>query len=229
MAFLRFFRIQMPKILTALKTNRLELNKIQQDLERLLIMEQNYASKELTECQYGYCIKAAIATFGVALWIKDEEHRFLFVNQACCHLILNCSEEAALELRDTDFRNDALAAECIKSDKKVMGSQKTMRFIEHAVYPDGKEIFLDVVKSPRLEHGRVVGTIGSGVVITDSIPKGIRDQGRASNSIEIQVNATMGTRKLVELLERRKTGARTNRDDAMYERGRRGDQQSDSR
>lgn len=218
MLFLNFFRTQLPKILRDFKISRLELTKIQHDLERLLIMEQNYASKELTNCQYGYCIKTAIDTFGVALWVKDADHRFLFVNRACCHNILKCSEEEALNLTDIDFKDDALSTECIKSDKKVMSSRKTMRFIEHAVYPDGKEIFLDIVKSPRIEDGEVIGTIGSGVVITNSIPKGIRDQHRLSNSIEIALDAAMGTRKLVELIERRKNGKRNTKDDSKFQK-----------
>lgn len=216
MYFLNFFRNQLPIILQDLKVTRLELTKLQSDLERLLIMEQNCASSELTACQYGYCIKTAIDTFGVALWIKDVDHCFIFVNQACCHNILKRSEEEALNLTDVDFADDALATECIKSDKMVMSSKKTMRFLEHAVYSDGKEIFLDVVKSPRLEDGIVVGTIGSAIVITDSIPKGIRDQHRRSNSIEVPVDSTMGTRKLIQLLERRKDGARSKNDDTKF-------------
>lgn len=216
MAFTSFFRQEVPNILGNLKITRLELSKVQSDLERLLIMEQNYATEEQTECQYGCNIKAAIDTFGVALWIKDENYRFIFVNQACCYHILKCREEEALALTDTDFEKDALARECLKSDKKVMESQKTMRFIEHAVYEDGKEIFLDIVKSPRIKYGDVIGTIGSGVVITDSIPKGIRNQHRKSNSIEIPVDLSIGTRKLVEILERRRDGSRTGADDEVY-------------
>lgn len=217
MAFLSFFRSEVPNILSSLKVTRLELSKTQNDLERLLIMEQNYATEETTECQYGCYIRAAIDTFGVALWIKDENHKFVFVNRACCHYILKCEEEEALNFTDTDFEKDALARECLKSDKKVMESQKTMRFIEHAVYEDGKEIFLDIVKSPRIKHGEVIGTIGSGVVITNSIPEGIRNQHRKSNSIEVPVDLSIGTRKLVEILERRRDGKRAESDDETYQ------------
>lgn len=215
MAFLSFFRSEVPNILSSLKITRLELRKAQNDLERLLIMEQNYATEEQTECQYECYIRAAIDTFGVALWIKDEDHKFIFVNQACCHHILKCGEEEALNLTDTDFENDALAKECLKSDKKVMESRKTMRFIEHAVYSDGVGVFLDIVKSPIIKLNEVVGTIGSGVIITESIPKGIRGQHRKSNSIEIPVSSSLGTRKLGEVLERRKSH-REKSDDNKY-------------
>jgi PAS domain-containing protein len=217
MAFVSFFRQTMPGILTDLKVHRLALAKMQNDLEQLFIVEQNHASPILTECQYGHCIKSAIETFGVALWVKDKDHKFIFANEACCNHILKCSQEEALNFTDTDFENDALAKECLKSDKKVMESRKTMRFIEHAVYSDDKEIFLDIVKSPRIEAGKVVGTIGSGIVITDSIPKAIRDQHRKSNSIEIPVAASMGTMKLIELIERRKEGGRDEKDDKKFQ------------
>lgn len=217
MAFVSFFRRVMPGILADLKVHRLALAKMQNDLEQLFIVEQDYASSILTECQYGHCIKSAIDTFGVALWVKDKEHKFVFVNEACCRHILRCSEEEALNFTDTDFKNDALAVECIKSDKKVMESRKTKRFIEHAVYENNEEIFLDIVKSPRIESGEVIGTIGSGIVITDSIPKAIRDQHRKSNSIEIPVDASMGTMKLIELIERRKEGARDKKEDKKFQ------------
>lgn len=218
MAFISFFRREMPKILSDLKVNRLNLSKIQSDLERLFIMEQNYASQELRDCQYRYCIHAAIDTFGVALWIKDETHHFTFANKICCNTLLKCTEEEALNLTDADFQKNALAMECIESDKVVMESRKTMRFIEHAVYEDGEELFLDVIKSPRIEHGEIIGTIGSGVIVTDSIPKAVRDQHRKSNSIEIPVSALMSTAKLIELLERRKENGRDEKDDQKFQK-----------
>jgi len=217
MSFISFFRSQMPDILVALKVTRLEIAKVQSDLEQLFIVEQDHASPILTECQYGSCIKNAIENFGVALWIKDEDHKFIFANKICCDKILKCGEEEVLNLTDADFKNDALATECIKSDKTVMRNQRTMRFIEHAVYPDDKEIFLDIVKSPRIEDGKITGTIGSGVIVTNGVPKGIRDQHRKSSSIEIPVNAPMGTMKLIELLERRKVGARDKTDDNKFQ------------
>lgn len=200
MIFQKIFKSQAANILVNLKITVLELTKIQHDIERLLIMEQNMESaKPVTSI-----INTIRDSLGVALWIKDISHRYIFANKVCCETILNCRENEVNYLTLEDFEKDPLARECIKSDKLVMENQTTKRFIEHAVYKDGRSVFIDVIKSPRIEDGELIGTIGSGVIITDSIPSGIKGQKRTSGLIEIPVNASMGTRKLIELLERRR-------------------------
>ena len=212
--FLRIFKKQATNFLISLKVIRLELTEMQHDVERLLIMEQNVSSNKKP-------LESIVSTirdsFGVALWIKDSDYRFIFANKICCETILKCREEELEYLTDEDFENDPLAQECIKSDKLVIESRKTMRFIEYAVYKNGDYVFLDVVKSPRIEDDIVLGTIGSGVIITDSVPVGIRSQERTSHSIEIPLNASMGPRTFVELLERRKDGKRAKSDDNKYQ------------
>ena len=211
--FLRIFKKQATNFLISLKVIRLELTEMQHDLERLLIMEQNVSSNKKP-------LESIVSTirdsFGVALWIKDSDHRYIFANKICCETILKCREEELGTYVDEDFEKDPLVQECMKSDKLVMKSRSTMRFIEYAVYENGNHVFLDVVKSPRIEDDIVIGTIGSGVIITDSIPVGIRSQGRTSHSIEIPLNASMSPRTFVELLERRRGGSRTETDDEMY-------------
>ena len=213
-SFLRIFKSQATKILIGFKVIRLELTEMQHDLERLLIMEQNVSSNKKP-------LESIVSTirdsFGVALWIKDSDHRYIFANKICCETILKCREEELGTYVDEDFEKDPLVQECMKSDKLVMKSRSTMRFIEYAVYENGNHVFLDVVKSPRLEDDIVLGTIGSGVIITDSIPKGIRNQKRTSHSIEIPLNASMGPRTFVELLERRKDEKRAKSDDNKYQ------------
>lgn len=213
--FLRVFKSQAANILVTLKVVRLELIKAQSDLERLLIMEQNLSDTKP--------IKSIVATlrdnFGVALWIKDENYRYIFANKVCCDTILNCRESEAESLTNGDFEKSELIKQCIKSDKLVIKNRKTMRFIEYVLYKDGTEVFLDVVKSPRFYEGEIVGTIGSGVIITENIPNGIRVQKRKSNCIEIPINASMGSRNLIEVLERRKH-SRDERDDEKYQKKR---------
>lgn len=205
MSFLSFFKSQIPGILIQLKAIKIKIGIVQKDLERLLILEQNLSSKDLTESQYESFLKAAIDCFGVALWIKDESSRFIFVNKVCCESMLECKEDEALSLTDADFeKNNDLAKEYVKSDKKVMENMVTKRFIEYSINEDNI-VFLDSIKSPRIEEGKVIGTIGSGVVITDSIPKSTIEKmikrKMISGSIEIPVAFVMGTQKLVKLLE----------------------------
>lgn len=217
--FSKIFRSQASNILINLKVAILELRKMQHDVERLVIMEQNLPSgKKPLES----IVSSIRDSFGVALWIKDENHKFIFANKVCCDDILKCREDEFEHLIDEDFEKDALAKICIASDKLVMEAKKTMRFIEYATYVDGNKIVMDVVKSPRFEEGEVVGTIGSGVIVTDNIPTGILEQGRLSHLIEIPLNVSMGPRIFAELLERRRDGKRAKSDDEAYRRKRKG-------
>lgn len=208
MPFLSFFRAQLPNVLTDLKVICLELTKARSDLERLFIMEQNYVSRGVDENQFRFLMRTALDCYGVAIWVKDENCRFLYVNSNCCKVILGCTEEEALGMTDDDFKQDALATICIESDKQTMFSKKTQRRIEHARYPNGKDVFLDVVKSPRIEEDRVVGTIGSAVDITRNIPEEIREKYKVADSIEIPLNAFIGVSELVDLLEMKEANGR---------------------
>lgn len=200
MLFLKIFKTTAANVLINLKVIILELRKMQHDVERLLIMEQNMTNDRPAES----IVNTIRDSFGVALWIKDLGHHIIFANKVCCETILNCKEDELAYITLDDFKKDALANECLKSDELVMKAQVTKRFIISAVYADRGAVFLDIINSPRIEAGELVGTIGSGVFITDSIPDGIRKQNRTSGLIEIPINTSMGTLKLIELLERRK-------------------------
>ncbi len=204
MGFLSLFRSQVPNIIKRLKELREELECAQKDIGRLENLERRLEVQKNSKFCYEEILKSALDTFGVALWIKDINSHFLFVNQVCCETILRCSIDEALLKTDSDFENDALARICHISDKKVMKSQKTMRFIEHAVYTGGEDVFIDTIKSPLFNKDEIVGTAGSGVDITGCIPEEIRSQNRPSNSIELPIATLLGPIKLIEILERRK-------------------------
>lgn len=218
MNFRKIFRYQVADMLINLKINILELRKLQHDLERLLIMEQNMKDDKSVES----IINTIRDSFGVALWIKDINHRFIFANKICCETILKCREDEVSQLTLADFAHDALAMECIKSDKIVMESLEMKRFIEYAVCENGRSVFMDVIKSPRIEDGELLGTIGSGVIITESIPKEIRNRHQDANSIEVSIDTAMGTRELFELLDRRKDETRSINDNEKFQKFRKG-------
>lgn len=203
MSFINFFRNQIPEILIRFKSARLECSRVQHDIERLVILEQNLASGKTSESRYNELIMQAINSFGVALWAKDRMGRFIFANKVCCTTILKCRENEVLTLAEADFEKDAMSAICLKSDRLVMRNERTMRFIEHAYYSDtNSNIFIDTVKTPRIDATGVIGIIGSGVIITNSIPLEIREKYKNPGSIEISLNAAMSTAKLVEILKK---------------------------
>lgn len=203
MGFMSLFRSQVPNIIDRLKELREELECAQKDIERLDNLERRLEAQKDSKFHYEEILKSALDTFGVALWVKDINSHFLFVNQVCCETILRCTIDEALLKTDSDFENDALAKICHISDKRVMESQKTRRFIEHAVYADGEDVYIDTIKSPIFNKDVLVGTAGSGVNITGCVPEEIRMQNRPSNSIELPVDTLLGPVKLIEILERR--------------------------
>lgn len=84
-------------------------------------------------------LRTVADSLAIAVWAKDIDNCFVYVNKTGCDRILHCTEKEAISLRDTDFENDVLALMCIKSDNIVRADLKTMRFVEHARYPDGGE------------------------------------------------------------------------------------------
>lgn len=123
----------------------------------------------------------------LAIWAKDLSGRFLYVNDSCARIILRTTVDKALRLTDEDFERDALAPVCMVSDQKVLDSLTTRRFIEHARYVD-RDLWLDTVKSPLFKTGKLIGLIGSGKDITDSIPIEIKDRFSKAGALELDVD-----------------------------------------
>ena len=207
MGFFSTFRSQVPNIIARLESIRKDLDVAQNNIKQLELLEKELSSKETSMAQCETITKKAVEDFGVALWVKNCESHFLFTNKACRETILKCEgEKDPLELTNGDFAKDALAQVCLQSDKKTMESQTTKRFIEHAIYEKTGHVFLDVVKSPFYdEKGKLAGTVGSGIDMTNSIPDKIKEQHINASSIEIPVDVTMSERIFVDLLERRQT------------------------
>lgn len=205
MKFLSIFKSQIPSIIKRLKNIRVDLNNMQDELERLAILEKSLVGTNSEDF-----LTRTMNSHGVALWAKDFKGHFIFVNQVCCKTILNCSENEALSRTDDEFSKDSLSRICMLSDAKVIISKKTRRFIEYASYGKGKIVCIDTIKSPLLKNAVVVGTTGTGINITEYVPLKVLDQNRSSGSIEIPVDLMLGTQKLVEILERRKKSREEN-------------------
>lgn len=110
------------------------------------------------------------------VWIKDLEGRFIFMNISCIEKILRTTPDNALLLTDEDFENDALSKVCVESDQVVLKNGKTNRAIEHAMYDDGSDLWVDTTKSPYVIDGKLMGTVGFGREITGFVPKEIREK-----------------------------------------------------
>lgn len=198
---------QKNKISYALDKNKDGLKHLIELTARLDIME--------SDSQYRNVFLNAIANgLDFPMWVKDINGLFLFINTVCAETILRMTVEEALHLTDMDFKKDSLASVCIKSDKRVQETLKTMRFIEHYRYKDGRDVWLDTVKTPLIIAGKLVGVIGTARDISTIVPKEIRDHCAKPGLIELDLDLEYytgthgGKRKndLTEILEKYKEG-----------------------
>ena len=91
MNFFSVFRSQIPGIIDRLKIVRVELDQVRDNLKQLMILEGKLISKEVEVTKYQNLLQSAVNNFAVAVWIKDINGKFIYVNKACCENILKCS------------------------------------------------------------------------------------------------------------------------------------------
>lgn len=204
MNFLSIFRTQIPDIIKRLNDVKTELNITKNNINHLLIVEKEMSERDMNESDQSQLVEMAVDNFEVAMWLKDLNGRFVFANKACCDNILKCSLEKVLNMKDDDFKRNALAQICMRTDLEVIKHKTTKRWIEFALYEDGRKVFVDTIKSPVFNDvGEITGVVGNAVDITESIPDVIKNQNRESNSIEIPVDTTLNRQTFADLLERR--------------------------
>lgn len=92
------------------------------------------------------------------LFRKDAEGRFTFVNAHYCNLLGKQAAEV-LGKSDADLYPPAVAAKYWADDQKVMASGEGYRSIEELNPPNGRSLFVEMVKMPiRDSRGKVLGT-----------------------------------------------------------------------
>lgn len=198
MKFLDIFRTQMPGILKRLEDIQNEISQTHSNIKKLIGIEKELSKQEISSNK----IEKAIDDFGVALWLKDLDSHFLYVNKICCDKILKCSQAVALGMRNGDLEKDALAHVCMRSDVKVLKSQKTQRWIEHAIYSNGEHMFIDTIKSPVYDDKmKVIGIVGNAVDITNNISKIVINRLTKPGSIEIPLDMIIEGQQLIDILE----------------------------
>lgn len=146
------------------------------------------------------CLEAAIEDYGIAMWAKDLEGKFIYANKVCCEMILRCTLEEAIGAKDDDLPDNALAKACAQSDQKVISQETTLRHIEHGFYQD-KHVFLDTVKSPFYGKHGLVGTLGSGHDITSDIPEDLVSACSYAYTIEVPIKAVLSADNIRQFIE----------------------------
>jgi PAS domain S-box-containing protein len=113
------------------------------------------------------------------IWTKDLESKFIFVNKACCDILLNAmdtdepigKDDMYFAMREKESHPEnpdyhTLGAPCTGSDLIVMGTKKPQRFDESGNLR-GEFVHLDIYKAPFWdEEHNLVGTVGCARVVT---------------------------------------------------------------
>lgn len=172
-----------------------------ESIERLRGLAEELDAKEQEIRSREKMLRIATDRIEIAIWGKGLDGRFVFMNSVCAEKILKTTIENGLAMTDEDFKHDALASVCMSSDKLVLETGKTHRFIEYAVYADGKLLFLDTTKSPWLVDDLIVGTVGFGRDITKFVPEEVKNRIKESGCIEIPIDLMYNASDLIEIMK----------------------------
>jgi len=103
------------------------------------------------------------------IWIKDLNLRIIYVNQAFAD-IFGIKKEDIIGKSDIEVLPPEVAKECIYSDMKALESKTSSHSIEKVKTADGREIVLDVIKTPIYNRtGKIIAILGISRDITEFI------------------------------------------------------------
>lgn len=171
-----------------------DVEEARESLRKLEILTERLVNDECWDNEE--MLRTIIDNIETPMWGKSCDGRFLAVNKACATKILKTTPDKALELTDDDFAHDAMSEVCMQGDREVIASGRTRRYIEHARYPDGTDLWLDTTKSPYFVDGEIKGTVGIGKDITANVDSDLLDEYANPGRIEIGVDMVYGHEKL---------------------------------
>ncbi len=110
--------------------------------------------------------RALLDNFPFMVWLKDEESRFLAVNEAFAGVFGWASADALIGKSDLDIAPADLAERYRADDRAVLESGRSKQ-VEELVETGGRRTWFETYKSPVSIGGRVIGTVGFGRDITE--------------------------------------------------------------
>ena len=124
------------------------------------VLRRVSAEKALRESQR--CLRAIIDSSGDMAWLKDEQGRFIAVNETYAHLC-GLDVDEIVGKQDGDLWPMEMAEKFIADDKKVMEAGERLRVEEFIEFKNGKELWVESIKTPIFDDkGKAIGTSGIG-------------------------------------------------------------------
>jgi diguanylate cyclase (GGDEF)-like protein/PAS domain S-box-containing protein len=110
--------------------------------------------------------RALLDTFPFMVWLKDEQSRFLAVNQAFAIGFGWPSAQSLIGKSDVDIAPPDLAARYQADDRAVLDSGQSKN-VEELIEIAGRRVWFETYKSPVSIDGRIIGTVGFARDISD--------------------------------------------------------------
>lgn len=143
-------------------------------MENRLEDEKNFIEQEL---EFHKTLLYTVGdTIPDMLWAKDLDGNYMYANEAIKQgLLFDCDPVGkddvtmakAAKIRFGD-ENHTFGEVCGNSDKEVIKSMKSQRFLESGKIK-GKMLFLEVHKAPLFINDEVVGVVGTGRDLTEYV------------------------------------------------------------
>lgn len=122
------------------------------DLSELKRLDEALRQRELYQ-------RALLDNFPFAVWLKDEQSRFLAVNQAFARTFGWPSPQSLVGRNDFDITSAELAESYRSDDEAVMASGRSKQ-VEEIIESGGQRRWVETYKSPVVVGGRMAGTVG---------------------------------------------------------------------
>ena len=135
-------------------------------------------------------IKSLLASIPDIVYFKDCQGVYLGCNPLFAELVGKKSEEEVIGKTDYDLFNKEQADFFRHHDNEMLKQLKPLQNEEEVVFPDGRKMTIDTLKTPyRDQNGNVIGILGISRDITDR--KRMEEELRASKErFELVVNGT---------------------------------------
>lgn len=159
--FLTLYGIQIGSALEMLLLSFALADRIQ-----ILRREKDAAQNDVIHA-IGHRLQSVVNTIPDLIFYKDSNGRFLGCNKAF-ETLLGCSESELIGKTIFDFAPEQKARYFDAQDKSAMAGKLPLRYEEWMPTADGRNIFLEMVKTPLFgTKGELLGLIGVGRDITE--------------------------------------------------------------
>ncbi|MEE9331611.1 MAG: EAL domain-containing protein [Methylophilaceae bacterium] len=111
--------------------------------------------------------KVIMDNLSFIIWLKDEEGKFIFVNNILAEALGVSDPKNVIGKTDFDFSPKDVAAGYAEDDLKVYNSGESVTVVEQIQKSKGEFYWAETYKAPAVVNGEVIGTVGYARDVTE--------------------------------------------------------------